>query len=239
MARPRAAQRHPMPQARLRIDRRSDRPPGIAAPPQPQPGNRGIPGRQERSNVNTEQPICALRPSRTRAAIGVQADIVTESGASRVSPLPGRVWPLTAWAWPRACTIVHQDVRPSGHSVPDIPAAPAAPALTSVRWPDTLRGHPAEQQPGQPPHRSGRTHTPGACRASPPRHSEQAVPLAGLLRLVLHGLGEVLVVGHGLPPRQRLPAGLAAGFGSHIAGAGKAALRYIRSRTSPNHEAGA
>ena len=25
---------------------------------------------------------------------------------------------------------------------------PAAPALTSARWPDTLRGHPAEQQPG-------------------------------------------------------------------------------------------
>ena len=118
-------------------------------------------------------------------------------------------------------------------------AAPAAPALTSVRWPDALRGHPAEQQPGQPPHRSGRTHTPGACHAGPPRHSEQAVPLAGLLRVVLHGLGEVLVVGHGLPPGNDCPPAFAAGFGSHIAGAGKAALRYIRSRTSIGHQAGA
>jgi len=177
------------------------------------------------------------RPSGLPESPRRSADIVTESGASRVSPLPGRVWPLTAWAWPRACTIVHQDVRPSGCTPCLIsPQHPRPPALTSVRWPDTLRGHPAEQQPGQPPHRSGRTHTPGACHASPPRHSEQAVPLAGLLRVVLHGLGEVLVVGHGLPPGNDCPPAFAAGFGSHIAGAGKAALRYIRSRTSTNHE---
>ena len=99
-----------------------------------------------------------------------------------------------------------------------------------VDGPGTLRGHPAEQQPGQPPHRIGRAHTPGACHASPPRHSEQAVPLAGLLRVVLHGLGEVLVEGHGLPPGNDCPPVFAAGFGSHIAGVGKAALRYIRSR---------
>jgi hypothetical protein len=39
----------------------------------------------------------------------------------------------------------------------------------------------------------------------PLRHSEQAVPLAGLLRVVLHGLGEVLVEGHGLPPGNDCP----------------------------------
>jgi hypothetical protein len=71
----------------------------------------------------------------------------------------------------------------------------------------------------------------------PPRHSEQAVPLAGLLRVVLHGLGEVLVKGHGLPPGNDCPPAFAAGFGFHIAGAGEAALRYIRSRTSTNHQA--
>jgi hypothetical protein len=59
------------------------------------------------------------------------------------------------------------------------------------------------------------------CRASPPRDSEQAVPLAGLLRVVLHGLGEVFVEGHGLPPGNDCPSACAAGFGSHVAGAGK------------------
>jgi hypothetical protein len=52
---------------------------------------------------------------------------------------------------------------------------------------------------------------------SPPCHSEQAVPLAGLLRVVLHGLGEVLVEGHGLPPGNDCPPTIVAGFGSHIA----------------------
>ena len=111
-----------------------------------------------------------------------------------------------AWAWPRACTIVHQHVRPSGCTLYLI--SPQHPRWPAHGGPIPLRGHPAEQQPGQPPHRSGRTHTAGACYASLPRHPEQAVPLAGLLGVVLHGLGEILVEGHGLPPQQPLPAGL-------------------------------
>jgi hypothetical protein len=116
------------------------------------------------------------------------------------------------------------------HPVLDTPAAPATPALTSARWPDALRRHPAEQQPGQPPHRSasGRTHTPGACYASPPRHSEQAVPLAGLLRVVLHGLREVLVEGHGLPPGNDCPPAFAARFWLSHCRSREAALRYMR-----------
>ena len=67
------------------------------------------------------------------------------------------------------------------------------------RVPLCLGGRPAKQQPGQPPHRNGRTDTP-ARRAGPARRREQAVPLGGLLRAVLHGLGQVRVEGHDLPP---------------------------------------
>ena len=89
-------------------------------------------------------------------------------------------------------------------------------------------GRPAEQQPGPPPHRSSRTHTFGACHASPPRHQEQAIPLASLLRVVLHGLREVLVEGHGLPPGKRLCPAFAAGFWLSCCWSRKVAPRYIR-----------
>jgi hypothetical protein len=46
----------------------------------------------------------------------------------------------------------------------------------------------------------------------PPRDSEQAVPLAGLLRVVLHGLGEIFVEGHGLPPGNDCPPTFCAGL---------------------------
>jgi hypothetical protein len=83
----------------------------------------------------------------------VQADIVTESGASRVSALPGRVLATHRMGVTRACTIVHRDVRPSGYTLcvnnPRSTRGPHADQRTVARY---LRGHPPEQQPGQPPH---------------------------------------------------------------------------------------
>lgn len=67
-----------------------------------------------------------------------------------------------------------------------------------------LGGRPAEQQPGQPPRRSGGNHRLAARHAGPPCLQEQAVPFAGPLRIVLHSLRDVLVDAHGRSPRQRL-----------------------------------
>ena len=61
-------------------------------------------------------------------------------------------------------------------------------------------GCPAEQQPGQPSRWSGGDHTLGAWHAGPSRLQEQAVPLAGPVRVVLHGLRDMLVDDHGHSP---------------------------------------
>jgi hypothetical protein len=61
---------------------------------------------------------------------------------------------------------------------------------------------------GQPlPHRAGKTCTHTARPVSPSRHQEQAAPFSSQLRVVLHGLREILMEGHGQLPRQRLPPG--------------------------------
>lgn len=62
----------------------------------------------------------------------------------------------------------------------------------------------AEQQSGQPPRWSGGDHALGAWHAGPSRLQEQAVPLAGPRRVVLHGLRDILVDDHGRSPRRRL-----------------------------------
>lgn len=67
-----------------------------------------------------------------------------------------------------------------------------------------LGGRPAEQQPGHPPRRSGGNHRLAARHAGPPCLQEQAVPLAGPRRIVLHSLRDVLVDDHDRSPRQRL-----------------------------------
>lgn len=69
-----------------------------------------------------------------------------------------------------------------------------------------LGGRPAEQQPGHPPHRSGGNHTLAARHADPPRLQQQAIPLAGPRRVVLHSLRDILVDDHGLSPRNHWPA---------------------------------
>jgi hypothetical protein len=62
----------------------------------------------------------------------------------------------------------------------------------------------AEQQSGQPPRWSGGDHALGAWHAGPSRLQEQAVPLPGPRRVVLHGLRDILVDDHGRSPRRRL-----------------------------------
>jgi hypothetical protein len=44
---------------------------------------------------------------------------------------------------------------------------------------------------------------------------------------VLHGLGEIFVESHGLPPGNNRPPAIAAGLGSYVVRAGEVALRYI------------
>ena len=62
------------------------------------------------------------------------------------------------------------------------------------------RGDPTEQQPGQPPGRSGGIWTLAVRPAGPPCLQQQAVSLAGTPRIVPAGPYEVLVDGHGLLP---------------------------------------
>src|SRR5262249_50749162 len=139
----------------------------------------------------------------------IAADIVTESGASRVSPLPGRGWPLTAWAWPRACAIVHQDVRPSGCTAclisPRHPRPPGADQRTVARYPTRAPGGTAAG-PAASPERQDAHARGGACEPAAPLGAGGPArrPAARRAARPWRGTG-----GRSWPaPRQRLPAGL-------------------------------